>query len=122
MFAPIVALLPQVKANRLRALAVTSAKRSPAAPDIPTITEAALPGYDISSWFGIFAPARTPTATVDKLYRETAQVLNQPEVRARFASEGAEPVGNSPQEFAAYVRAEYAKYAKVVKDSGARVD
>jgi tripartite-type tricarboxylate transporter receptor subunit TctC len=122
MFAPIVAVLPQVKANRLRALAVTSAKRSPAAPDIPTIAEAALPGYDISSWFGIFAPARTPTAIVDTLYRETAQALKLPEIRARFASEGAEPVGSSPQEFAAYVRAEYAKYAKVVKDSGARVD
>ena len=93
MFAPIVAVLPQVKAGRLRALGVTSAKRSAAAPDLPTLAEAGLTGYEISSWFGLFVPASTPNAVVDKLYKETLRVLKSPDVLERFAKEGAESVG-----------------------------
>jgi tripartite-type tricarboxylate transporter receptor subunit TctC len=113
-----VAVMTQVKANRLRALGVTSTKPSQTAPDLPTISDSGLSGYEISSWFGIFAPARTPQAIVERLFQETAKVLKQAEIKERFAQEGAEPVGNTPKEFNAYVRAEYVKYAKVVKDTG----
>ena len=122
MFAPIVAVLPQVKAGRLRALAVTSATRSAAAPELPTLAEAGLPGYEISSWFGLFAPANTPAPVIERLYRETAKALQSPDVRERFAREGAEPVGSSPADFTGYVRAEYAKYARIVRDSGIKAD
>lgn len=122
MFAPIVAVLPQVKAGRLRALAVTSMARSAAAPELPTLAESGLTGYEISSWFGLFVPTNTPASTIDRLYRETAKALKSADVRERFAKEGAEPVGSSPAEFSSYVRAEYAKYAKIVKDTGVKVD
>lgn len=122
MFAPSVAVLPQVKAGRLRALAVTSAVRSPAMPDLPTLSESGLPGYDISSWFGLFAPAQTPGPVIDKLFRETARALQSPDVRERLSREGAEPVASSPAEFGAYVRSEFAKYAKLVKDTGIKPD
>ena len=122
MFAPIVAVLPQVKAGRLRALAVTSATRSAAAPELPTLAESGLPGYEISSWFGLFAPANTPAPVIERLYRETAKALQSPEVRERFAREGAEPVGSSPADFTGYVRAEYAKYTRIVRDSGIKAD
>ena len=122
MFAPIVAVLPQVKAGRLRALAVTSAVRSAAAPELPTLAESGLPGYEISSWFGLFAPANTPAPVIERLYRETAKALQSPDVRERFAREGAEPVGSSPADFTGYVRAEYAKYTRIVRDSGIKAD
>ena len=122
MFAPIVAVLPQVKAGRLRALAVTSATRSAAAPELPTLAESGLPGYEISSWFGLFAPANTPAPVIERLYRETAKALQSPDVRERFAREGAEPVGSSPADFTGYVRAEYAKYTRIVRDSGIKAD
>lgn len=122
MFAPSVAVLPQVKAGRLRALAVTSAARSSAVPDLPTLGESGLPGYDISSWFGLFAPANTPAPVVDKIYRETAKALQSPDVRERFSREGAEPVASTPADFGAYVRSEFAKYAKLVKDTGIKAD
>ena len=122
MFAPIVAVLPQVKAGRLRALGVTSAKRSAAAPDLPTLAEAGLTGYEISSWFGLFVPASTPNAVVDKLYKETLRVLKSPDVLERFAKEGAESVGNTPADFNNYVRAEFVKYNKVIKDNGIKAD
>ena len=122
MFAPMVAVMPQVKAGRLRALAVTSAKPSLALPDLPVLADAGLPGYDVSSWFGLFAPANTPKAVIERVQQETAKVLRQADIRERFAREGAEPVGNTPAEFDAYVRAEYAKYARVVKEAGVRLD
>lgn len=122
MFAPIVAVLPQVKAGRLRALAVTSATRSAAAPELPTLAESGLPGYEISSWFGLFAPANTPPAVIDRLYRETAKALQSADVRERFAKEGAEPVGSSPADFTGYVRSEFVKYTRIVKDSGIKAD
>ena len=122
MFAPMVAVMPQVKAGRLRALAVTSAKPSLALPDLPVLADAGLSGYDVSSWFGLFAPANTPKAVIERVQQETAKVLRQADIRERFAREGAEPVGNTPAEFDAYVRAEYAKYARVVKEAGVRLD
>ncbi len=122
MFAPIVAVLPQVKAGRLRALGVTSAKRSAAAPDLPTLAEAGLTGYEISSWFGLFVPASTPAAVVDKLFKDTSRVLKSPDVIERFSKEGAEPVGSTPAEFNNYVRTEFVKYNKVIKDNGIKAD
>jgi len=122
MFAPMVAVLPQVKAGRLKALAVTSAKRSAAVPELPTLSESGLRGFALVSWFGFFVPVGTPAAVVDKLHQETVKALKAPDTAERFAKEGAEPVGNSPAEFATYVQQEYARYAKVVKDNAIKAD
>jgi tripartite-type tricarboxylate transporter receptor subunit TctC len=121
-FIPIVAALPLVKDGRLKAMAVTTAARSMAAKDIPTLAESGLAGYDINTWFGMFVPANTPAPIVDLLYKETARALKQPEIRDRFIREGADPIGSTPAEFSALVKAEFAKFAKVVKDSGAKLE
>lgn len=110
--------LPYTRSGRLRALGVSSAKRSSAAPDIPTIAEAGVPGYEAAQWFGILAPAGTPRAIVDRLHREIVRALKDPDVRDRLVADGADPVGSSPEEFAAYIRSESVKWAKVVKDVG----
>lgn len=122
MFDNFASSLAQVKGGRVRALAVTTAKRTALAPELPTIAEAGLPGFDISTWFGIFVPAGTPKATVDRLYDEFAKALNAPDVREKMFALGAEPVASRPEDFAAFVKAEAAKYAKLVKASGAKVD
>ena len=121
-FIPIVAALPLVKDGRLKALAVTTSVRSMAAKDLPTLVEAGLAGYDINTWFGMFVPANTPAPIVDLLYKETARALKQPEIRERFLKEGADPIGSTPAEFSALVKAEFVKFAKVVKDSGAKLE
>lgn len=121
-FIPIVAALPLVKDGRLKALAVTTAARSMAAKDVPTLAESGLTGYDINTWFGMFVPANTPAPIIDQLYKETARALKQPEIRDRFIKEGADPIGSTPAEFSALVKAEFAKFAKVVKDSGAKLE
>jgi len=122
MFDNLASSLAQVKAGRVKALAVTTAKRSTLAPDLPTIAESGLPGFDISTWFGIFVPAGTPRPVVERLHAEFTRALAAPDVREKMLNLGAEPVGSTPDEFAAYVRAEAAKYAKLVKASGAKVD
>jgi tripartite-type tricarboxylate transporter receptor subunit TctC len=121
MFAPLVAVMPMIKSHQLKALAVTSATRSAAAPDLPTVSEAALPGFDISSWFGLFAPAATPPAVINKLYLETAKALQTDDIKKQFALQGAKPIGNTPKEFASFVRTEDVKYEKLVKDTGAQM-
>lgn len=118
MFGPAVAVLPQVKAGRVRALAVTSAARSAAMPELPTLAESGLKDFEITSWFGLFVPASTPAAIVDKLQRETAKVLKQPDVVERFAKEGAVAGGNTPAAFASFVRVEYDKFGKLIKAKG----
>ncbi len=122
MFAPMVAVLPHVKAGRLNALAVTSAKRSPAIQDLPTLAESGLNSFAIVSWFGLFVPAATPAGLVDRLHHEVAKALRSPEVAERFAKEGAQAEGNSPAEFTAYVQREYVLYAKVIKDNQIKAD
>jgi len=122
MFDNLASSLTQVRAGRIRALAVTTARRSALAPDLPTIAESGLPGFDISTWFGIFTPAGTPRDIVEKLHAEFTRALADREVRDRMLALGAEPVGNAPAEFAAYIRAEADKYARVIKASGAKAD
>jgi tripartite-type tricarboxylate transporter receptor subunit TctC len=102
----------------LRALGITTATRAPLLPDIPTVAETGLPGYEAVSWFGFMAPAGTPKEVITRLHKEIAAILNQPEIKERFARDGAEVVAGSPEEFAAYVRAEAVKWAKVVKAAG----
>ena len=114
--------LPHVKAGKLRALAVTSMKRSPALPDVPTMDEEGLKGFDATSWFGLLAPAGTPKDIVAKLNAASVKALATPEMRERLAAQGADPVGNSPEQFAAFIKSEIDKWAKIVKASGARVD
>lgn len=123
MFDNLPSALPHIKSGRLRALAVTSLVRSPALPDTPTIEEAAnLKGFDASSWFGLFAPAGTSRAIVDKIQADVAKALAMPEVRERFVAQGAQPGGSTPDQFAAFIRAETDKWTRVVKISNAKVD
>ncbi|MCD0505360.1 tripartite tricarboxylate transporter substrate binding protein [Bordetella petrii] len=111
-----------LKAGKLRPLAVTSAERSPALPDVPTLAQAGVDGYDASSWFGLLAPAGTPPAIVEQVQRDVAKVLQIPAVRERFATLGAVPSGNTPAQFKQFMAAEARKWAEVVEQSGARVD
>jgi tripartite-type tricarboxylate transporter receptor subunit TctC len=107
-----------VKDRRLRALGVTSAKRAIGAPDIPTISEAGLAGYEAVQWFGVLAPAGTPAAIVTRLHKEIVRTVQAPDIRQKLVSDGADPVGSSPDEFAAFLKAETTKWARVAKDVG----
>ncbi|HSQ03880.1 MAG TPA: tripartite tricarboxylate transporter substrate binding protein [Burkholderiales bacterium] len=122
MFNSIAPMLPHIKAERVRLLAIATAKRSPQMPDVPTVSEAGVPGYEAISWFGLMAPAKTPQAILTKLNAALVKVVHDPETRRKFETLGADPVGSSPAEFAALIRRESEKYAKVVKTSGAKVD
>ena len=122
MFDNLTTAIPQIKAGRLRALAVTSDRRVAELPDVPTMLESGLKGFVVTPWWGIFAPAGTPKSVIDKLNRDIVGVLHSKEVREYLASQATEVVGNSPQEFAAYLKGEIARWAQVVKASGATVD
>jgi tripartite-type tricarboxylate transporter receptor subunit TctC len=116
------AAIVHIKAGKLKALATTGPQRSPAMPDLPTVSEAGLTGYDSTSWNAIYVPAGTPREIVDKLNREVNAILQSPETRRFFSEQGAEAGGGTPEQLGAFTRAETAKWAKVVKDSGAKVD
>ena len=122
MFDNMPSSLPLVREGKLRALGVTSAKRSAAAPDIPTIAEQGLPGFEAVSWFAFFVPAGTPKPVIDKLQAEVKRTLELPGIGKRLAEMGLDPVGSSPEELGAYQASEMVKWAKVVKDSGAKAD
>lgn len=122
MFPNIPAALPQIKAGKLRALAVTTEKRSSLFAGLPTVAEAGLPGFEVNQWSGLLAPAGTPAAITEKFQRDIAAALNLPEMRQTLMSQGFEPVGNTPRQFAAYIRAEIAKWAKVIKEAGIHAD
>jgi len=118
----LVQFLPHIRSGKLKALGVGGAKRNPALPDVPTIAEAGVPGYEASNWWGILAPAGTPAPILDRLHRELSAVLDSPETRKRFELEGAEVVRMSPPEFANFVAQETVKWTRVVKDAGIKAE
>jgi tripartite-type tricarboxylate transporter receptor subunit TctC len=122
MFSTMPPALPHVKDGKLRALAVTSLKRSPAAPELPTLDEAGLPGFEANTWHGVVLPAGVQREIIAKLNREIVAILHLPDVVERLEGQGAEPLGSTPEEFAAYIRSETAKWAKVVRESGAKAE
>ncbi len=122
MFSSMVAIVPHIRTGRLRALAVTGKKRSPLLPEVPTLDESGLRGYQAGSWYGVLAPAGTPLQIVTKLNAEIVQALQQPEIRERLAAEGAEPVGGTPAEFAAHIEAELARVRKILRDGAVRME
>ena len=120
--ATIVSTMPHVTAGRLRALAVLSGKRSQAVPQLPTVAESGIAGYEIDVWYGTLAPAKTPKEIIARLHDETARILAQPDVKERMLAMGLEPIGNPPDQFADYLRAEVAKWAKVVRAADIRIN
>jgi tripartite-type tricarboxylate transporter receptor subunit TctC len=113
-------LYPLVQSGRLRALAIGSAKRMPLMPELPTIAEAGVPGYESSTWFGPLAPARTPREIIVRLNAELVKILQRPDVRARFAADGVEALGSTPEEFGAYIKSEIERWGRVIKAAGVR--
>jgi tripartite-type tricarboxylate transporter receptor subunit TctC len=122
MFSTTIGILPRVRSGQLRALAVSSPGRIAAAPEIPTMAESGVAGFDVVAWFGLFVPAATPRAIVERLSDETRKAVNAPEVRKRLIDLGAEPLGSSPDEFSAYVNAEFARWGKLAREAGIRID
>jgi tripartite-type tricarboxylate transporter receptor subunit TctC len=122
VFGGIAQAMPQMKAGRLRALGVTSARRSPVLPDVQTIAESGVAGFETSTWYGMLAPGATPRAIVDKLNAEILRILQMPDVRERLSAEAFDLPADTPDQFAAIIRAELTRWAKVVKDTGARID
>lgn len=122
MFDAMPTALPQVKAGRLRALAVTTARRSSQLPELPTVAEAGVPGFEAAGWFGFAAPAGTPRDVVMKLNREIVRILALPDVKERLIAQGAEPVGDTPEAFAKFIKAEAAKWGKVIKTLNLKID
>ena len=118
MFGNLPTVIQYARGGKLRALAVTGAKRTPAMPEIPTVAESGIPGYEVTNWFGVSAPAKTPRAVVDRLNTEIVRALNIPDLRERLASQGADPVGNTPEQFTAFIQNEIVKWSKVIKAAG----
>jgi len=122
MFDNLPSSLPQIKAGKLRAIAVTSAQRAPALPDVPTIAESGLPGFEATSWFGLVAPAGTPSSIIGRINADVNQWLQSSEAKEKLLAQGAVAAGGSPEQFTAYIRSETEKWSRVVKASGAKVD
>ncbi|MBI4195760.1 MAG: tripartite tricarboxylate transporter substrate binding protein [Betaproteobacteria bacterium] len=114
--------LPLMQAGRLKALGVTSAKRTATLPNVPTIAESGLPGYEVTNWYGVMVPTGVPRDILGRVHADLVRVLQMPEVRQRFAGEGGDVAPNTPEQFAAFVKSEIAKWSKAVRDSGARID
>lgn len=122
MFNSIAPIVPHIKSGKIRVLGVASAQRSPQMPELPTIAESGVPGFEAVNWFGMFAPAKTPRTIVNRVNAAVAGTIKSPDMQARFIALGADPVGSSVEEFTAYVRRDMEKYARIVKVSGARID
>jgi tripartite-type tricarboxylate transporter receptor subunit TctC len=122
LISTVASAMPHVKSGRIRPLAVTTMQRSTVLPHVPTMNEAGVPGYEFSTWYGLFVPSATPRAIVDRLNRETAKALSAPDVKEQLASQGIEGAPTSVEAFGAYVRNEVTKWGKVVKESGAKVE
>ncbi|HKA39644.1 MAG TPA: tripartite tricarboxylate transporter substrate-binding protein, partial [Burkholderiales bacterium] len=120
MFATMPAAMPHVKSGRVRPVAVTTTQRSPTLPELPTVSETGVKGYEASTWYGVLTPARTPRPVIDRLHGETVKMLAAPDVRERLGSQGFEPAGSTPEEFAAYIKSEIAKWGKVIRTAGIR--
>jgi tripartite-type tricarboxylate transporter receptor subunit TctC len=121
-FASVISGMPHVKSGKTRALAVSGAHRSPAAPELPTMIESGVPGYESSTWYGLLAPKATPRAIVAKLSREVVTIINLPEVKSHLLAEGAEPVGSTPEQFGEFIKSEIAKWGKVIRAAGLRAE
>ena len=121
-FATMPAAMPHVKSGKLVAIAVTSAKRSPALPGLPTVAESGVPGYEASTWYGLLAPAHTPSPVIARLHDATVKVLGQASLREKLADQGFEPIGDTPEEFAAYIKSEIGKWGKVIREAGIRAE
>ena len=122
LFSIALAATPQVNAGKVRALAITSARRSALAPGLPTVAEVGFPGFEVVGWFGWVAPAKTPREIVNRLNGEIVRILNQPEMKERLLGLGADPVGNTPQVFAAFIQSEHGKWARVIRQAGIRAE
>jgi tripartite-type tricarboxylate transporter receptor subunit TctC len=122
MFAPAQTVMPYMQAGKLKALAVTGSKRSETLPNLPTVAESGLPGYEAVGWFGLLAPAATPKATVAKLSADANRVLAMSDVRERMLGLGADPAGNTPEEFARFIRDDQAKWSKLMKEAGIQAE
>ena len=118
MIANMPSVLPMVKAGKLRALAVTSLKRSPTMPELPTVSESGIPGFEVDVWYGVLAPAKTPKPVIARINQDMRKILEMPDVKQRLADQGAEAASSTPEEFGARIRADIAKWAKVVKNAG----
>ncbi len=121
-FASLGAAVSQVKGGKLRALAVTTAKRSPALPDVPTIAQSGYKDFDASTWYGVLAPAGTPAPIIERLSADLTRILGMPDIRERLSSDGGEILGGSPEHFSAFLKSEHQKWSQIVKESGAKVD
>ena len=122
IFATTASAIPQIKAGRVKGIAVTTAKRSALMPELPTISEAALPGFDANNWYGIVAPAGTPRAIIEQLNAEVTKILGMADVKATLFNQGLDPAPGTPEQFGAYIRAERIKWARVIKESGAKAE
>ncbi len=122
MFDATTSVMPHVKSGKLRALAITSAKRNPTVPELPTMIEAGVPGYESELWIGLFAPGGTPRDIVMKVNAEANKVVQRPDVRDAFAQQGTDPVGGTPEAFAAQIRADIARWGKVIRDAGVKME
>jgi tripartite-type tricarboxylate transporter receptor subunit TctC len=122
MFSPLPVVLPLVRDGKLRAIAVTSLKRSSSAPEVPTVAESGYPGFEVTIWYGLLAPAGTPPAIIRKLHLEIVKALAQPDLRAKLADQGLDPIGNSSDEFSAIIKSEIPLWAKVIKEAGIKPD
>jgi tripartite-type tricarboxylate transporter receptor subunit TctC len=121
-FTNILAVLPHVNAGKLKAIAVTSGKRANAAPNVPTLAESGVPGYEATSWNGMFAPAKTPRAIINKVHAEVVKALQSPDVREKLVAMGSDPVGSTPEEFHAYIKQEFARWGKVIRENNIRAE
>jgi len=117
MFNSAVSIMPQVRAGKLRAIAMTATQRSPAIPDVPTVAESGIPGYEAASWYGVLAPAKTPRPIIMKLNGEIVRIAQAPDVRERLAADGADPIGSSPEAFAVHIKRELARWARVIDEA-----
>ena len=122
IFATAASAIPHIKSGRIKGIAVTTAKRSSLLPELPTISEAGLAGFDANNWYGLVAPARTPRAIIDQLNAEVTKILNMPDVRTTLFNQGLDPAPGTPEQFGAYIKSERAKWAKVIRESGAKAE